>query len=74
MWTHISKNIIEKQYGGNMPDLRDSFWPPRQHLLTFIDQPVQQNNDLVSPEQYRHLYLTDKLHQRKINKNLAGLN
>lgn len=74
MWTHISREIIEKQYGGNMPDMRDSFWPPRQQLLLFVDTRDQEENNLVSPARYRELYLAGRLQRRKVHKQLAGLN
>jgi hypothetical protein len=74
MWTHISRGIVERQYGGNMADMRDSFWPPRQQLLLFVDTADQQGNGLVSPGKYRELYLAGRLQRRKVNKGLAGLN
>lgn len=37
MWTHISKDTIEQQYGGNLSKIQEPFWPPNRHLLRFIN-------------------------------------
>lgn len=30
MWNHISRDTIEQKYGGDMANMKGSFWPPRQ--------------------------------------------
>jgi hypothetical protein len=49
MWTHISKETIEEQYGGTLPNLKNSFWPPNGTLLKFVDRSKEILNKLKTP-------------------------
>lgn len=71
MWTHISKDTIEQQYGGNMNNIKDSFWPPSEQLLTFVEKNKEIESRLISREQYRKLYEEGKLIKRKILRSLV---
>ena len=50
MWTHISKEVIEQQYGGNLSNIQNSYWPPNKALLLFVDRSKDIENNLVTPE------------------------
>jgi hypothetical protein len=49
MWTHISKEVIEQQYGGNLANIKNSYWPPNKELLLFVDRSKDKENNLISP-------------------------
>lgn len=68
MWTHISKEIIEEQYGGNLPNIQNSYWPPNKQLLLFVDRSKDKENGLISPEDYRRLFEQGSLNGRKVLK------
>jgi hypothetical protein len=69
MWTHISKDAIEQQYGGNMQNVKPPFWPPNQQLLKFVNGQKQAENKLITPEKYLSLYNEGKLKGRKVLKS-----
>lgn len=71
MWTHISKEVIEQQYGGNLPNIRNSYWPPNKELLLFVDRSKDKENNLISPERYRELYEEGQLKSTKILKKFV---
>lgn len=71
MWTHISKDIIEKQYGGNLPNINDSYWPPNKQLLLFVDHSKNTENGLISQQQYRIMFKDERLKDRKILKKFV---
>lgn len=54
MWTHISKEVIEQQYGGSLRDIAKNYWPPSQQLLTHEDK--VSDNPLISKEKYQELF------------------
>ena len=66
MWTHISRAIVEQRYGGDMPNLVNNFWPPRQDFLLFTDPRAQSANNLITTEEYGNLWSQDKLLARKV--------
>lgn len=71
MWTHVSKETIEQQYGGNMHNIQSNFWPPSKDLLRFINTQKQAENNLISPEKYFSLFTEGKLKGRKVLKSLV---
>lgn len=71
MWTHVSRDTIEQQYGGNMRNLQSGFWPPSKELLRFVNTARQTANGLVSPEEYLSLFSEGKLAGRKVLKSLV---
>ena len=64
MWTHISKNVIEEKYGGQKANMSAEYWPPKKELMTTTSRENQ--NNLISVEQYKKLYNDKKLLNRKI--------
>jgi hypothetical protein len=71
MWAHISRDTIEKQYGGTLPNVQGPFWPPNKQLLHFVNASKQAENNLISPEKYLSLFSNGKLKGRKVLKSLV---
>lgn len=74
MWSHISKDIIEAKYGGNMPNFAGGYWPPSKQLMLFEDLAVQKENGLITPSTYEMYYQNGKLNATKVHQGHAGLN
>lgn len=68
MWTHMSKRTVEVQYNGQMPNLSGPYWPPRKEHLLFTDQERENQNGLISIDEYVHLFKEKRLVGRKILK------
>ena len=30
MWTHIDRSMIEHRFGGDMPNIKGMYWPPKK--------------------------------------------
>lgn len=56
MWNHISKNQMEKKYGGNVDDLEKDFWPCRIPNYNFFQTDEYENERLVTIEEYYRMY------------------
>lgn len=41
MWLHFNKNQVEQRFGGNVPDLKSNFWPPK---CTSTDFSLEEEN------------------------------
>ena len=51
-----------------MSNMTGNYWPPNQNLLLFTDRSSQQQNNLISVEDYDVFYKQNRLANRKVNK------
>jgi len=61
---HINKDNIEKQYGGNIPDLTGDFWPPKCYTNSYMLPTDRVNERIVSMDTYK-----DYVKHKRVDEN-----